>query len=144
MHHLRVRLVLPDSWLPPSRYPAGYLVHGVFPQLNWLADPLPLNVLRARADAVFVKACKNGTMNLSIFPLVLEEIVCKPWRLRFPDGPLLLVMDAPKVHGVSDDGSLDAAVAAVLLRYSIELMTFPHNTSTLLQPLDLKVTVCHD
>jgi hypothetical protein len=81
---------------------------------------------------VAIYTSESGSMTQELLKDIFDFTIIPCWRgepgLR--TGPLLCRMDAPKSHRIN------AAFAALLLEHDIHLLLLPHNSSTLLQPLD--------
>jgi hypothetical protein len=117
------KLVLPAwSALPSSRLPAEMACE-FLPGIN-------LDVFERGEVAIYVS--DSGSMNAELLCEIWERTIIPRWRSLpgLEDGPLLCRMDAPKSHRVN------ATFAKLLLDNDIYLLLLPHNSSTLLQPLD--------
>ena len=81
---------------------------------------------------VAIYVSDSGSMNVELLCEIWEKTIIPRWRSLpgLEDGPLLCRMDAPKSHRVN------ATFAQLLLDNDIYLLLLPHNSSTLLQPLD--------
>jgi hypothetical protein len=115
--------VLP-SWtaLPSRRLPAEMACE--------LLPGIGLDVFELGEVAMYVS--DSGSMNAELLCEIWQKTIIPRWRALpgLDDGPLLCRMDAPKSHRVNAD------FAQLLLLNNIYLLLLPHNSSTLLQPLD--------
>jgi hypothetical protein len=76
-------------------------------------------------------ATKAGSMTTEVLEAFLTEMVIPAMRRDVPDGPLVIVMDAPSCHGRTTE------LRAFLSRHDVKLLLLPHNSSTLTQMLDI-------
>lgn len=82
----------------------------------------------------------TGCMNTQIFSLYLRQVILPFLRRKFPTGPLLLVYDAPKAHGIPYD-----VLVELLREFQVDedlggevcIYCLPHNSSLTTQPLDV-------
>jgi hypothetical protein len=81
---------------------------------------------------VRVYATPKGSMTREILATIIVEQILPCWRKRIPNGPLVLLMDAPKAHRPTK-----RALEAIIKDQQLYLIFFPHNTSHVLQPCDL-------
>jgi hypothetical protein len=111
-----------DEWtkLPSTRLPADMACE--------FLPGIDLKVFERGNVAIYVS--DSGSMTQELLKDIFEFTIIPCWRNLEPTGPLLCRMDAPKSHRVN------AEFAALLLRENVRLLLLPHNSSTLLQPLD--------
>ena len=111
-----------EEWtkLPSSRLPADMACE--------FLPGLDLRVFERGNVAVYVS--DSGSMTQVLLKEIFEFTIIPCWRAIEPNGPLLCRMDAPKSHRVN------AEFAELLIRENVRLLLLPHNSSTILQPLD--------
>jgi hypothetical protein len=91
---------------------------------------IELGIFERGNVAIYVS--DSGSMTAELLRDVFQYTIIPCWRgvPGLASGPLLCRMDAPKQHRVN------AEFAKLLLDNEIHLLMLPHNSSTLLQPLD--------
>ena len=80
---------------------------------------------------VFFSSTESGFIDFALFKKILIEFYIPLWREKYPKGPLLLIADFPDVH------HFDAELVTFFLEHGVMFTSLPHNSSTLLQMLDL-------
>jgi hypothetical protein len=117
------KTVLPDWTRLPSKKLPPEVACEFLPGID-------LEVFKRGNVAIYTS--DSGAMNQDLLKEIFERTIIPCWRALpgLQEGPLLCRMDAPKSHRVN------AAFAQLLLDNQIHLLLLPHNSSTLLQPLD--------
>ena len=115
--------ILPAWSLLPSRLLPAEMACEFLPGID-------LGVFERGEVAIYVS--DSGSMTADLLCEIWEKTIIPRWRSLpgLETGPLLCRMDAPKSHRVN------APFAKLLLDNEIYLLLLPHNSSTLLQPLD--------
>ena len=111
----------------------GYLITGKYPQMGLIAKPYPPRVDTAHLKGLFVYATPCGSSTMESWNTYLCMHVVPLLKKRFPEGPLLLLFDNPACHLLYEDTQKSFSDNNVIF------LTFPANTSTFLDPLDIHV-----
>jgi len=112
--------------------PPGFLFSGKHLQASWFEDdalPAPIKELMRSA---FIRCTGKGSMTQETFELYILKHIVAHQRKRFPTGPLLILLDGPDTHAMTE------TLAEELLKLDdpVILAYFPHNMTCKLQPLD--------
>ncbi len=82
---------------------------------------------------VRVYATAKGSMTREVLAEIISEQILPSWRKRIPQGPLVLLLDAPKAHRPNAK-----FLQTIIDDSELYIIFFPHCTSHVLQPCDLE------
>ncbi len=107
----------PASWTEPAR-------SGI---------PFPPGIHREhfQREDVRVFATKSGSNNKELSAFMLMTWIIPLWRRMHPEGPLVMLQDAPNCHGWSEE------LCQFCADNNIFIVKFPHNSTTMTQCLDV-------
>lgn len=120
-----------DGAPPP---PPGFLFSGSVIQQSWFdTEYLSSPKLRDLFMNSYTRATQKGCITQEVFLHYIVKHVIHYARKRFPDGPLLILLDGPDTH------QMTVTLAEKLLEYEVIFLYFPANMTCKLQPLDRSV-----
>lgn len=107
----------PASWTEPAR-------SGI---------PFPPGIHRQhfQREDVKVFATESGSNNKDLSAFMLMTWIIPLWRRMHPDGPLVILQDAPNCHGWCEE------LCQFCADNDIYIVKFPHNSTTMTQCLDV-------
>ena len=112
-------------------WPNSYIVTGAFLQSKFTSSPLPHGLTQEYLNSLQIIPSESGVATKESFFLYLKKLI-EHMRAQFKTGPLLILIDIPRVHGTVEEletifGKMDPEDES---NTGVLFYPFPANTTT--------------